>query len=85
MNRVGLAAAILLVPGGFILGATLAARHYRNRKAGETEPAAEAPDEFFAVACEAFFITPRRLQAAHPALYAELQGFFQQDPAQHVA
>jgi len=45
LNRVGLAAAILLVPGGFILGATLAARHYRNRKAGETEPAAEAPDE----------------------------------------
>ncbi|MEG3149470.1 hypothetical protein U1769_06185 [Sphingomonas sp. ZT3P38] len=46
MNRVGLAAAILLVPGGFILGATLAARHYRNRNAGETEPEVEpAPDE----------------------------------------
>jgi len=31
MNRVGLAAAILLVPGGLILGATLAARRYRKR------------------------------------------------------
>jgi len=31
LNRVGLAAAILLVPGGLILGATLAARRYRKR------------------------------------------------------
>ena len=45
LNRVGLAAAILLVPGGFILGATLAARHYRNRKAADAEPATAAPDE----------------------------------------
>ena len=45
LNRLGLAAAVLLVPGGFMRGATLAARHYRTRKAGETEPAAEAPDE----------------------------------------
>ena len=42
LNRVGLAAAILLVPGGFILGATLAARRYRNRADGEgTEPASD--------------------------------------------
>jgi len=46
LNRVGLAAAILLVPGGFILGATLAARHYRNRNAAKSEPEAEpAPTE----------------------------------------
>ena len=31
LNRVGLAAAILLVPGGLILGAALAARRYRQR------------------------------------------------------
>ena len=44
LNRVGLAAAILLVPGGFILGATLAARRYRNRADGEgTEPASNDP------------------------------------------
>ena len=42
LNRVGLAAAILLVPGGFILGATLAARRYRK----QAEPADKgaAPD-----------------------------------------
>ena len=44
LNRIGLAAAILLVPGGFILGATLAARRYRNRADGEgTEPASNDP------------------------------------------
>ncbi|MEN2792295.1 hypothetical protein ABC974_21870 [Sphingomonas oligophenolica] len=31
LNRIGLAAAILLVPGGLILGAGLAARRYRKR------------------------------------------------------
>jgi hypothetical protein len=39
LTRVGLAAAILLVPGGLILGAGLAARRYRKR-AGEAEAAA---------------------------------------------
>jgi hypothetical protein len=39
LNRVGLAAAILLVPGGLILGATLAARRYR--KPSETEPVSD--------------------------------------------
>ena len=43
LNRIGLAAAILLVPGGFILGATLAARRYRQRTEGAPEEA--APDE----------------------------------------
>jgi len=33
LNRIGLAAAILLVPGGLILGAGLAARRYRKRAA----------------------------------------------------
>ncbi|WEJ99019.1 MAG: hypothetical protein P0Y59_19055 [Candidatus Sphingomonas phytovorans] len=33
LNRLGLAAAILLVPGGFILGATLAAQRYRKQQA----------------------------------------------------
>ncbi|WCM26450.1 hypothetical protein NDN01_20980 [Sphingomonas sp. QA11] len=53
LNRLGLAAAILLVPGGFILGATLAAQRYRKQHAegeavteedeaaeGDTRPAA---------------------------------------------
>lgn len=32
-NRVGLAAIILLAPGGFVLGASLAARRLRKREA----------------------------------------------------
>jgi hypothetical protein len=48
LNRVGLAAAILLVPGGFILGATLAARRYRKQQSeGDVavEPTDAAGDE----------------------------------------
>jgi MtfA peptidase len=40
------------------------------------------PIEFFAVATEAFFERPRELKEKHPALYAELKGFFKQDPVQ---
>ncbi|WP_230629531.1 hypothetical protein [Sphingomonas sp. Leaf37] len=38
--QVGLAALVLLAPGGFILGATLVANHYRKRRttAAETPP-----------------------------------------------
>lgn len=46
------------------------------RSYGATNPA-----EFFAVATEAFFGTPRDLQAQHPELYAELKWYFNQDPA----
>jgi hypothetical protein len=35
MNRAGLAALVLLAPGGFILGFTLAARHYRKKREAE--------------------------------------------------
>lgn len=37
-NRIGLAAAIVLVPGGFLLGAALAARRLRK---GDRTPAPE--------------------------------------------
>jgi Mlc titration factor MtfA (ptsG expression regulator) len=40
------------------------------------------PAEFFAVAAESFFGTPREMLALHPELYAELKWYFQQDPAQ---
>jgi MtfA peptidase len=43
--------------------------------------AAEAPEEFFAVVSEAFFVSPREFQAAHPRLHELLRGFFLQDPA----
>jgi MtfA peptidase len=39
------------------------------------------PAEFFAVATEAFFEKPTVLARRHPALYAELRAFYQQDPA----
>jgi Mlc titration factor MtfA (ptsG expression regulator) len=42
--------------------------------------AAEAIDEFFAVACEAFFVNRPQLAAAHPALVPMFTAFF--EPAQ---
>jgi Mlc titration factor MtfA (ptsG expression regulator) len=45
------------------------------------EYAAESPDEFFAVASEAFFVTPRELQQEQPALYRLLASYYRQDPA----
>lgn len=42
---------------------------------------AEAVEEFFAVAAEAFFVAPQALRAEEPAMYGLLAGFFQQDPA----
>jgi MtfA peptidase len=42
---------------------------------------AEGPEEFFAVAAEAFFVAPQGLREAHPALYRLLAGYFRQDPA----
>jgi Mlc titration factor MtfA (ptsG expression regulator) len=41
---------------------------------------AQNPAEFFAVATECFFEKPGRLKERHPALYAELQEFYRQDP-----
>ena len=43
LNRIGLAAAILLVPGGLVLGAGLAARRYRKREENGAEPVKPDP------------------------------------------
>ncbi|HEX6828112.1 MAG TPA: M90 family metallopeptidase [Burkholderiales bacterium] len=43
--------------------------------------AGEGPDEFFAVACEAFFLIPDALKDAYPAVYGQLGALFRQDPA----
>ena len=45
--------------------------------------AAEAIEEFFAVACEVFFVAPHDLLHEHKPLYELLRGFFRQDPAAH--
>ncbi|MFG6488576.1 zinc-dependent peptidase [Roseateles sp. BYS78W] len=43
--------------------------------------AATDPAEFFAVISELFFERPIELAAGHPALYAELSGYYRLDPA----
>jgi MtfA peptidase len=42
---------------------------------------AQAPEEFFAVASEAFFVAPRSMQHEHPALYGLFRRYYRQDPA----
>ncbi len=46
--------------------------------------AAEAPEEFFAVACEAFFELPHALARDFPQVYEQLRAFFRQDPRDRV-
>ena len=46
---------------------------------------AESPEEFFAVASEAFFVAPQDMRAEHPALYELLAGYYRQDPARPSA
>ena len=43
---------------------------------------AEGPQEFFAVAVEAFFETPHRIRDHAPDVYAQLSRFFALDPAE---
>ncbi len=45
--------------------------------------AAEAPDEFFAVGSEAFFVTPQALKEEQPALYRLLASYYRQEPAEY--
>ncbi|MEW6646808.1 MAG: M90 family metallopeptidase [Pseudomonadota bacterium] len=56
----------------------------RRDEAGLDTPldpyAADAPEEFFAVASEAFFETPAQLHAAYPAVYEQLCLFYRRDP-----
>ena len=40
--------------------------------------------EFLAVATESFFEKPVQLEREHPALYAQLQQFYRQDPARRA-
>jgi Mlc titration factor MtfA (ptsG expression regulator) len=44
---------------------------------------AQSPEEFFAVASEAFFVAPRPLKDEQPALYRLLADYYRQDPAAH--
>jgi Mlc titration factor MtfA (ptsG expression regulator) len=42
---------------------------------------AQGEEEFFAVASEAFFVSPEAMKKEHPALYGMLSSFYRQDPA----
>ncbi|MFA6124683.1 MAG: hypothetical protein WCS75_01330 [Sphingomonas sp.] len=44
-NRIGLAAAVVLVPGGFLLGAALLARRYRQKNPVEAPLPPEASEQ----------------------------------------
>ena len=54
---------------------------FRGRSTVLDRYGATSPAEFFAVATECFFARPDLLKARHPELYAELQRYYQQDPA----
>ena len=45
------------------------------------KPSTACPAEFFAVLSEAFFETPRAVQAAYGDVYRQLAAFYRQDPA----
>lgn len=61
----------------------------RRVEAGEEMPidpyAGESPAEFFAVFSEGFFEIPHVVHGAWPAIYAELAGFYRQDPLARFA
>ena len=44
---------------------------------------ATSPDEFFAVASEAFFVKPEALKEEQPALYRLLATYYRQNPASY--
>lgn len=52
----------------------------KGQRAPMDRYAAEDPAEFFAVATEDFFTTPKRLAARLPRLYALLNGVYRSDP-----
>jgi MtfA peptidase len=42
---------------------------------------ASAPEEFFAVASEAFFMQPQAMRQQHPALFSQLTQYYGLDPS----
>ena len=56
----------------------------QDRRSALDEYGATNKAEFFAVATETFFEKPVQLEREHPALYAQLQQFYRQDPARRA-
>jgi Mlc titration factor MtfA (ptsG expression regulator) len=46
---------------------------------------AQAEEEYFAVASEAFFVHPQAMQGEHPDLYRMFARFYRQDPVAETA
>jgi len=61
--------------------ADLAARVDRGDETPIDPYAAHAPEEFFAVTSEAFFVAPERLRAEYPRWYRLLECFYRLNPA----
>ena len=59
----------------------LSQRLHAGRRSDIDPYGATNPAEFFAVVTEMFFEKPRALKRRHAELYAELVGFYEQDPA----
>jgi MtfA peptidase len=87
----GLADGVPILPANLARAewqATLSAaygRFVQRVEAGENSSidtyGAASPEEFFAVASEAFFVSPQAMRAESPALYALFVRFYAQDPA----
>jgi hypothetical protein len=60
---------------------TFAQRVERDEETVLDPYGAQAEEEFFAVASEAFFVHPRGMQREHPDLYGMFARFYRQDPA----
>ncbi|MFY9510583.1 MAG: M90 family metallopeptidase [Rubrivivax sp.] len=80
---------VLDMAQGFSAGSAIVQQHhaaFAARVDAEEETlldpyGAEAPEEFFAVASEAFFVNAAAFKAQHPVMHGVLSGFYRQDPA----
>jgi Mlc titration factor MtfA (ptsG expression regulator) len=64
---------------------TFAQRIERDEETVLDPYGAQAEEEFFAVASEAFFVHPQAMQRDHPDLYGMFVRFYRQDPAAETA
>lgn len=64
---------------------TFAQRIERDEETVLDPYGAQAEEEFFAVASEAFFVHPQAMQREHPDLYGMFVRFYRQDPAAETA
>ncbi|MBF0126927.1 MAG: zinc-dependent peptidase [Magnetococcales bacterium] len=72
-------------PRGWVKDFSMAYSHLQRVCEGGREThldpyAAESPAEFFAVACETFFVAPEVLVGVYPRVYHHLSRYFRQDP-----